>query len=505
MSKKVSEIFSEVHSDQNQMEGSSQLPSSTLASSNQLPRVVTGALQNNGVGISDITFEPKNKRNLRILPSSLSNTASIRRRARTLKRVSSQAAAARADPHLVDNTDDGRRDGDDPEVHMLAESRRAYKQECPPFVFPMNRKAGLAGERRVVLLASDEGRCPDGSECQRTEIVCHVYTPKLGFWTLDLDGARMIVKGRGVGHGAAYMIWWGSEEGFGEKAVAFSSGAPRGEGRTPSHDETKQSDRKAFHEGSDGETGRPSHPRSHHSRNAKNKGRDTIKQLPAAITATERERKAKRESERLRTLQKQKGQATPRPFLKNNNNATANNPTLPTPSARTSPTLSTDDSLLVPTPLKRERSPSQNPPRHPHPRPRPRSPSPSITEISHSTTPSIDRYMQTNTTLHISLSTNDHGTIPIQLRRCMTMETFFASVLSAWDQDGDEGSVAAVAATFDWLGDQGPMVVRRKVEDSFEVMLRTIAEAPVWGLGVGVGDGLGKRRCDVRVRIIMRG
>lgn len=82
----------------------------------------------------------------------------------------------------------------------------------------------------------------------------------------------------------------------------------------------------------------------------------------------------------------------------------------------------------------------------------------------------------------------------------MTVDAFFTAALSAWGLEGKEDEVAAVAVRFDWLKEDGPMVVRKGVVDSFQKMLETIAEAPVWG--AGGGDSEGRRRCDVRVRIV---
>jgi hypothetical protein len=121
--------------------------------------------------------------------------------------------------------------------------------------------------------------------------------------------------------------------------------------------------------------------------------------------------------------------------------------------------------------------------------------------IYHTMDSSIDRYKQDHTTLYISLSTNDYGGVPIYLRSCLTIESFFSLVFLAWDLKGQEDKVAAVTVRFDWLEEDEPMVVRRGVVNSFQKMLDTIAEAPVWK----DGDGhVREKGCDVRVMIVMR-
>jgi len=87
----------------------------------------------------------------------------------------------------------------------------------------------------------------------------------------------------------------------------------------------------------------------------------------------------------------------------------------------------------------------------------------SIIEIYHTLNPSIDHYKQSHMALHISLSTNDYDTMPIYLRSCSTIKSFFASALSVWGQEGQEDKVAAVVVKFDWLKQDGPMVVRKGV------------------------------------------
>jgi hypothetical protein len=103
-----------------------------------------------------------------------------------------------------------------------------------------------------------------------------------------------------------------------------------------------------------------------------------------------------------------------------------------------------------------------------------------------------------NTTLHVSLNSNNYGAIPVSLKYCPTIDSFFTVALNAWELS-DSSQVALLSVTFKWLPDEEPMVVTKTVPSSFESMLDVIDGAPCWG----EGDEK-KKRCDVRVKIIMK-
>lgn len=99
------------------------------------------------------------------------------------------------------------------------------------------------------------------------------------------------------------------------------------------------------------------------------------------------------------------------------------------------------------------------------------------------------------TKLYISVSTNDYGPVPVNLRSCQTIGTFFSMVLKAWDLEGKENEIKAIKVQFGWKPEK-PMVVKENVPDSFDNVLKNIDEAPCWDEG---GDG----KCEVDVLIIM--
>jgi hypothetical protein len=99
------------------------------------------------------------------------------------------------------------------------------------------------------------------------------------------------------------------------------------------------------------------------------------------------------------------------------------------------------------------------------------------------------------TKLYVSISTNNYGAVPIKMSSCRTIDAFFASVLAAWDLEEREDDVAAVVVRVDRDGARGqPIVVKRKVTDSFDEMLEMIEGASCW-------NGGGKQSCKVDVEI----
>ena len=123
----------------------------------------------------------------------------------------------------------------------------------------------------------------------------------------------------------------------------------------------------------------------------------------------------------------------------------------------------------------------------PHSKPTPSAPAP-VAQL-------IDDYKTSHTTLHISLSTNDYGAVPVYLSSCLS-DTFFQTILNAWGLDSEKDDVAAVTVSFDWLS-QGSFVLRQGIKDSWLKVLEVVDDAPVWENGKG--------KCDVRVRIIIKG
>lgn len=122
----------------------------------------------------------------------------------------------------------------------------------------------------------------------------------------------------------------------------------------------------------------------------------------------------------------------------------------------------------------------------------------SITQPLH-LLPILSVHKQNFTTLRVSVTADVFvGIIPLKLRSCMTMDTFFASIITATrNTDDHETSISAIMVSFDWkdADDRArTILVRKDITDSFEVFLETIDDAPCWN------DEKGK--CEVEVDVV---
>ena len=112
-------------------------------------------------------------------------------------------------------------------------------------------------------------------------------------------------------------------------------------------------------------------------------------------------------------------------------------------------------------------------------------------ESSFTFTLPADKITQTILLVSQSLSPNDF--IPLSLRSCMTMNTFFTSVLDA--SDIEEPNLEKVKVSFAWTPGKKLVMKRSLADIFFEEFLRTIDEAPCWNEG---------KRCKVNVEIFVK-
>ena len=108
-------------------------------------------------------------------------------------------------------------------------------------------------------------------------------------------------------------------------------------------------------------------------------------------------------------------------------------------------------------------------------------------------------YKQNHTTLRASYNSSDNKTCPVmlKLRSCMTIETFFASIMSTTENTSRPDGVSTIMITFDWKDAKDlkkSICVKKNVGDSFEVFLEIIDEAPCWKKQGG--------KCEVAVEVV---
>jgi hypothetical protein len=125
-------------------------------------------------------------------------------------------------------------------------------------------------------------------------------------------------------------------------------------------------------------------------------------------------------------------------------------------------------------------------------------PRPQVPGTNDDLTAGLSNQKLSKTRLHISLSTNNYGSVPVYLKSCRTMESFFDTCFDAWDLHDKATQIGAITATLSWLpkNDQ-TMVVMRKIPDSYQYLLDAIDKAPCWE------EGGESATCDVRVKVIM--
>ncbi|MCJ1382438.1 hypothetical protein MMC17_005551 [Xylographa soralifera] len=107
----------------------------------------------------------------------------------------------------------------------------------------------------------------------------------------------------------------------------------------------------------------------------------------------------------------------------------------------------------------------------------------------------LTTHKQANTTLQVSLAT-DTSFVPIKLRSCTTISTFFDMVLAACDLEDQEHTIMGAEVRYAWIPNMR-MMIKRKIPDSFAEMLEIVDEAPCW-------KEEGGGRCWVEIRVVLR-
>lgn len=110
---------------------------------------------------------------------------------------------------------------------------------------------------------------------------------------------------------------------------------------------------------------------------------------------------------------------------------------------------------------------------------------------------SLDAKKQNNTILWILMPSLSE-LVPLKLRSCMTMASLFDSVLAVCGLTGQQDKVSGLRATIHKLHDTivpKPIILKRDLEDSFEVFLDVINAARCWAKEGG--------HCVVSLKVLM--
>ncbi|MCJ1285915.1 hypothetical protein MMC26_005257 [Xylographa opegraphella] len=360
------------------------------------------------------------------------------------------------------------------------------------------------------------GNLPQPAYRKQAEIVCLSWNPvsKHRFWTYDHNGTRYIVKGflfgkiKGVPcpH-LVFYIWSGKEgmtldpkrEGFGMRVIALclvenakanfsfdvndeSLMQPH---RRPFGRKTRNSLVTSEYAGTDFESHEGRSPSSMFSQTSKRESLVLSDTSPYSSDDEPLIHRARRLSRR------------PAPTTQSSSNPTAITPNPPAKrgidiTINVPPNDSTEVAFHS-TGINRLISSIYNLPKVPSTT----SSSQPFSPLSSGPTSSLPRHILTQTVLHISSSTSSRGAVPVYLCSCPTMALFYAKIAASWRIE--ELQIEDVIVTFDWLKDSTPMLVRKEIDDSFEMLLETIQDAPCWNT-----EGNGRKRCEVKVMVHLK-
>ena len=95
----------------------------------------------------------------------------------------------------------------------------------------------------------------------------------------------------------------------------------------------------------------------------------------------------------------------------------------------------------------------------------------------------LSPYKQAHTTLRIGLFPYPKQSAVQRIRSCMTIATFFSTVIGVSGYKGDRDRIFGITATFDCKPDDDPdrnMVIREEWQDSFDIFLETVDGAESW-------------------------
>ena len=208
-------------------------------------------------------------------------------------------------------------------------------------------------------------------------------------------------------------------------------------------------------------TSRPGSGQTHDPVNLHKKTSDMLPESPADRTRSQKRKRVYSESEDSDYM----SDATPQPQLQPRESRKTSGQSEP----RTRRPAASTSRLSLPSTYPSHVSP-------------PSTPSPPTFSLA------LDRITRTTLLVHLARSPDDF--VPLNLRSCMTVATFFASVIGVWEMD--EANVERVKVGFEWMPGK-TMVMKRSPADVFEWFLKAIDKAPCWDRG---------EECTVGVEII---
>ena len=375
-------------------------------------------------------------------------------------------------------------DSNDGMILHYAEAREKFHFETPPFV-KSKRRSEIVSKR--VIIAGPNGEYPaDPSTAAYGMVVPRRWNSNDFFWTLDLGNERWIVQnwsGAPKG-GCHYRRWLGVRKGFESASIAFSANPDQNHhqiGVQVQHSRNHPTDNNtASRVSTNGREQQQSNRRHRAS------GSNIINSSQSTATSS-------------------MGYEYRRPYIGDEVSEVSsdNIPIRPTRSRKRSRTMlervdtdglydaesqNSDKTYTPPTSQVYPGTQSLSGPSQPKPR---ASHISVLSESSHSTfSLHPDKINQTTLLLCVSSSPDDF--LPLSLRSCKTIDTFFTSVLHALNVD--EAALDKVMVSFPWMSGKR-LVMKRSLTDGFEWFLKAINKAPCWERG---------EECDLKVELFLK-
>ena len=419
---------------------------------------------------------------------------------------------------------------DDHPIEWLAEARETYQYSLPPFVTKQKQ-----GVRRMVELPLVQGQQHAG----KIEVVYRSWDAVHTFASIDSDGRRFIVK---VFRGGAtpYRPWLGPRTGFSETALAYSKQGPRG----PKSGAAIQGKRIALPKGwalkeddeNDDDYSPGSRRKSVQVRDQRKVNYDLNDEEEELDEDPHQQASAGRLQSGRSSMEGDDDAPDPPGDQRAGSNVSSTRPTSKLINAvKKSLRLPKDrDDFPRPKQIKRRSvggqgmtkdaggekrrshkenlsSDSENPVPHKRAKATKTIPhrslsmnSASLKDVSQASgydappagAQTLSPFKQAHTTLRIALIPYPQKFAIQRIRSCMTVATFFSTVIGVSGYQGGRDRIFGITATFDSKPDDDAdksMVIREGWQDSFDIFLETVDGAESWtkdGGKCGVSVGL---------------
>lgn len=362
----------------------------------------------------------------------------------------------------------------------LHEAQEHYTESDPPFLH-CRGYLNPPGTRRIVSLAINGNISRHSKEVY---LVSRTWKEKRTYWTLDVNGQRLIVRCYPGGKARSYyLLWNGVEQGFSKIPIAFTV-------RKPSeYVDIAMAGNSVLRPANESES-RPNHPvQRRSSRAPKRKFVPNWETRSISPSSSVRERSPvapngdmppSDESSHTRPKNGKQMSFTDLSTKRGKRSSIKRGFPIFPKAGKSNPAIPSSKFQKIDNGVRNDAHQTD--------------------QLSSAPTsallPTVSEYRQIYTTVYVSLP-NNADLVPLKLRSMMTLSTFFTSALEAWDLQGQEANVKALRITFNDLSAndrEASWLMKRNIPATFEKFLEVLNDLPVWS-----DEG----KCSVTVEILM--